>query len=97
MKSKEEERIRTLNLDGKKGVNIPVRKYNQMKEFVLATLKKEKELTWQELVDIADKELEGKFDGNIGWHLISVKLDLEARGIVERIPNVSPQRLKLSK
>lgn len=32
--------------------------------------------------------------GSIGWYTTCVKLDLEARGIIERIPGVSPQRLR---
>ena len=30
-----------------------------------------------------------------GWYLTTVKLDLEARNIIERIPNKSPQQLRL--
>jgi hypothetical protein len=32
--------------------------------------------------------------GSVGWHTTSIKLDLEARGLIERIPGRSPQRLR---
>ena len=41
------------------------------------------------------EELEGSFDGSITWYVTTVKLDLEARGLIERIPRSSPQRLRL--
>jgi len=31
--------------------------------------------------------------GSVSWHVTTVKLELEVRGEVERIANVSPQRL----
>ena len=38
-----------------------------------------------------------KFDGSISWYVTTIKLDLEARGIIERIPKKRPQTLKLNK
>ena len=35
------------------------------------------------------------FDGSISWYVTTVKLDLEAKGMIERIPKVSPQQLRL--
>lgn len=32
--------------------------------------------------------------GAVTWHVTSVKLDLEARGLIERIPGARPQRLR---
>ena len=32
--------------------------------------------------------------GSASWYTTSVKLDLEARGLIERIPGQSPQRLR---
>ena len=33
-----------------------------------------------------ERKLEGKFDGSIPWYMEGTKLDLEARGIIERVP-----------
>lgn len=32
--------------------------------------------------------------GSVGWYVTTVKLHLEAVGEIERVPNVSPQRLR---
>ncbi len=32
--------------------------------------------------------------GSVTWHTTTVKLDLEARGLIERIPGSKPQRLR---
>lgn len=34
--------------------------------------------------------------GSVTWHVTSVKLDLEARGLIERIPKRKPQHLRLT-
>ncbi|MCY3637753.1 MAG: hypothetical protein OXG80_01515 [Chloroflexi bacterium] len=33
--------------------------------------------------------------GSVGWYTTTVKLDMEVQGDIERIPNASPQRLRL--
>jgi hypothetical protein len=43
-----------------------------------------KELTHTELVSALDKSLKDKFAGNISWYAMTVKLDLEARQVIER-------------
>ncbi len=32
--------------------------------------------------------------GSVGWYLMTVKLELEVRGEIERVPGASPQRLR---
>lgn len=32
--------------------------------------------------------------GSVGWYLMAVKLELEVRGEIERVPGASPQRLR---
>ncbi len=90
-----EERILTLHPKGKKGVNILVSKYNLAKDFILAKIKEHGDIAYEDLNDLSEKELGPTFDGKIGWYIVSVKLDLEARGIIERIPKVSPHRVRM--
>ncbi len=32
--------------------------------------------------------------GSVSWYTAAVKLDLEARGLIERVPDVQPQRVR---
>ena len=57
----------------------------------------EKEICVCELTEMVGKKLDSNFDGSTGWYTTTVKLDLEARGVIERIPNSSPQQLRLVK
>ena len=91
----EEVKILTLNLDGKKGVNILKSRYDMMKISIINALKVHKELTLSELNSIVEEDLKEKFDGKIGWYLMAIKLDLEVREIIARVPNKSPQTLGL--
>lgn len=85
----------TLHPDGKQGANISKAKYDQMRNEIIAALTAEPEQTFSGLNDVVGKQLEGKFDGSIGWYFTTVKLDLEARGVIERVPNSTPQQLRL--
>lgn len=91
-----EERIVTLHPEGKVGVNIARDKYDTVAKAIQTSLKR-RELTFIELMNAVGKKLEGNFEGSIAWYVTTVNLDLEARGIVERVEDVSPQRLRLAK
>lgn len=82
--------------EGKAGVNISRKKYDLMRETIVAALKERQEPTFSELGDEVNRRLEGRFEGSVGWYYTTVKLDLEARGIVERVGKGSPQRLRLA-
>ncbi len=90
-----EERIMTLHPQGKKGVNILKSKYDVIAHYILSTLKKEKQISYEVLSDRAVKELGPTFDGKVVWYIVSVKLDLEARKIIKRVPKTSPHELIL--
>jgi hypothetical protein len=89
-------KILTLNIDGKKGVNIDKTKYDQVRDAILETVKSKETITMAELSKALQQKLENEFDGKVGWYFMAVKLDLEVRGEIERVPNKSPQTLKLS-
>ncbi len=89
-----EEKILTKHPLGKSGKNITRQNYETLKKAILSTLRK-KELTHTELFLQLDKILKGKFSGNISWYGETVKLDLEARKIIERTASKPPKyRLK---
>jgi hypothetical protein len=92
-----EERILTLHPQGKNGVNILKRRYDIIRDFILNTIEEEGEVTFKELTKLATETLIKKFDGKIIWYVVSVKLDLEARKKIERIPKTTPHKLRLCK
>ena len=89
-----EERIMTRHPQGKKGVNISRRKYETMKDAIVGALAAGP-MTHTELVKDVEDRLGGGFGGSVKWYLETVKLDLEAGGVVERVPGTRPQLLRL--
>ena len=76
-------------------MNILKRRYQQVKDTLIGILHEHSDMAFKTLNRLAVEELNGKFDGKITWYVVSVKLDLEARGIIERIPKASPHKIKL--
>jgi hypothetical protein len=92
-----EERIMTLHPDNnKRGVNIDKEKYESMRKTIICQLRTGNEMSFKQLGDAVGKKLENNFSGSISWYYTTVKLDLEARGIIKRIGKSSPQMLRLN-
>lgn len=90
----QEETIQTLHPDPKKkNKKISKVKYDMVKESMLALLEG-KSLAHSELFVALDTMLKDKFHGAIGWYAETVKLDLEARKIIERTTE-KPQKYKI--
>ena len=88
-------KILTRYHKGKSGRNISKEKYNILKNLIIKSLKTNN-LTFTEIMNTIKKDLKGKFKGSFPWYLETVKLDLEARKIIERIPKTKPQSYKLN-
>jgi hypothetical protein len=88
-----EEKILTKHPLGKTGRNISKQRYDVLKQAIEGVLRI-KDLTHTELMDQLTRKLKGKFSGNISWYAETVKLDLEARRIIERTSS-KPQRYRL--
>lgn len=90
--------MKTENITGKSGANVTPEKYFAIREAMLDVLPTEGEgLTLDEMVKLIEpmvpKEL---FPKGVTWYTVTVKLDLEAKGLVIRLPNTSPlQHLKV--
>lgn len=91
-----EEKFLTRHPQGKKGVSISRKKYELIKDYILTTLQQEVQISYQELNDRCVKDLSPTFEGQVAWYVVTVKLDLEARGIISRIPKTSPHEIKLN-
>ncbi|MDB5120702.1 MAG: hypothetical protein JWN56_1920 [Sphingobacteriales bacterium] len=88
-----DERILTQHPLGKSGKNISAEAYNLHKSAILSALT-DNELTHKELLNEVNQLLTDKFSGNINWYAETVKLDLEARKLIERT-NSKPQKYRL--
>ena len=89
--------IRTLHPEKKQGVNISKEKYDIIRKAILSTMRAQKEITFMNLSRAVEKEVNGMFNGSVMWYVTTVKLDLEARGELKRVPNSRPQLVKLAK
>jgi hypothetical protein len=90
-----EEKILTKHPLGKSGKNISKQKYDTLKAAILSALQN-RELTHTKLFTELNKSLKGRFSGNISWYGETVKLDLEARKIIERTSS-KPQKYRLKR
>ncbi len=78
-----DQKILTLHPAGKQGRNISKEIYDVCRRAIIEALHG-RELTHNELFAYLNINLKGAFDGNISWYGETVKLDLEARHIIER-------------
>ena len=78
------EMIQTLHPDkAKTNKRISLEKYEFIKKHLLAVLKKT-ELTHTDLMEALYQRVKDDFEGGVQWYGETVKLDLEARGVLER-------------
>jgi len=92
------DKIMTLHPDpAKQGVNIDRAKYDVVKAAILELLAEHGELTFSALTTAVNDRLQGTFDGSVSWYVVTVKLDLEARGVVERAKQSGQQIVRLPK
>jgi hypothetical protein len=89
------DKILTLHPQGKKGVRIDLDKYELIKANILNLISLYGPMTFTDLLEKMNNELMQNFEGSISWYFISVKLDLEARGILERIPAKKSHLIRL--
>jgi len=88
------EMIQTLHPDQTKtNKRISLEKYNFISTHLLAVLKKT-EMTHTELMEALYQRVKDKFEGGVQWYGETVKLDLEARKLIERT-GTKPEKYKL--
>ncbi len=90
------ERMMTLHPEGKQGVNIEKEKYETMRQAIISALQASQPQTFSGLEKEVNARLDGNFDGSISWYFTTVKLDLEARQVLERVPGTRPQQIRLA-
>lgn len=90
-------RILTLHPDDKQGVNIERAKYDEMKRALLRVVGRGAQgVPFRELSERVAEHLSDEVfgDASVSWYCVTVKLDLEARGVLERVPGARPQRVR---
>jgi hypothetical protein len=78
---------------GKSGRSVNEEDYTLFANAIVSALRR-KERTHTELVNELTKRLNGTFAGNVSWYAMTVKLDLEARGVIARRSS-KPQTYRL--
>jgi hypothetical protein len=97
--SPKEERIQLLHPDpDRKAPRVSAEKYEAVREAILQAVSENAD-------GILFKDLAGRVSqlltsqaldnlGSVGWYTTTVKLDLEARGLIQRVPGSKPQCLQ---
>ena len=84
--------MKTENITGKSGANVTPEKYYVIREAMLEILPTEGDgLTLDEMVKLIEPMVQKDlFPNGVTWYTVTVKLDLEAKGLVKRLPNTKP-------
>jgi len=91
-----DEYIQTLHpIAGKTNKRISLEKYQIIRENILYLLNRS-ELTHTELMEALYYRVKDNFEGGVQWYGETVKLDLEARRMIERTKD-RPEKYKLTK
>jgi uncharacterized membrane protein YukC len=95
MKSVEETEdiIGTVKPGGKRGIQMIKRQYNILRAFIMNESTQNSELTLTDLLEKARRELVNDIDSDVAWFVLQVKLDLEARGLIELVASTFQKRL----
>jgi hypothetical protein len=92
-----EDRIETLHPAGKKGVRIDKTKYEEMRRALLRVIPKRRSgVAFGDLSELVAEHLsDAVFGGaSLQWYVVTVKQDLEARGLIEQVEGVRPQHVR---
>ena len=79
----------------KQGVRIENSKYQAVHEAILQNLQRYGPLTFTQLGALVEEQLQDKFSSSVMWYYTTVKLDMEARGEISRLPNSRPQLIQV--
>ena len=91
--------MKTKNVNkGTGGFAVTAEKYEPIRKAILASIRGNKEgVSFKELVASVTGRVRNELfpkRGSVSWYTKVVQLDLEAKGQIERIPGVTPQRVR---
>ena len=93
-----DERITMLNPNtGREDTRIRVAMYEPVRAAILEALGERGEIAFKDLRAEVEARTPAALweDASPGWYTTTVKLDLEARGSIERVPGVRPQTIRV--
>jgi hypothetical protein len=79
----------------KQGVRIDKVKYSTIRDSILHNLQHYGSMTFTQLGALVEEDLHDTFAGSVMWYYTTVKLDMEARGEIRRVPNSRPQLIEV--
>lgn len=92
------DRVMTRHPAGKQGVHIARDKYEAMRKALLKVIpRRVGGIAFRELSDAVQPYLDTQAfprGAKAQWYVVTVKQDLEARGEIEQVPGVKPQRVR---
>ena|SRR6187455_3472974 len=81
----QDEKIQTFLPDGTKGEYIIKSKYERWSAFILSALDTEDNFTLNDVLEKARSNSAPVLHNEIGWNILQVKRDLEARGFIKSV------------
>ncbi|MBF0239828.1 MAG: hypothetical protein HQM12_19175 [SAR324 cluster bacterium] len=94
---KTEQKVLCKSPSATKGTRIEKWKYEAVKKAILQVVPKGGEgILFKDLATLVETGLPERIKaslGSVSWYTTTVKLDLEARGEIKRVPDSKPQRL----
>jgi len=91
-----EELFLTVQIDPEKHAGrIDPAKYQAVHEAITQNLRRYGSMTFTQLGALVEEQLQDTFSGSVLWYYTSIKLDMEARGEIRRVPNSRPQVVEI--
>ena len=81
----------------KHGAAIFRQRYNLIKKFILTILEEEGPCSYNYLNYFISDKLFALFDGQISRYVDLVKIDLEEKRIIERVPNSKTHKIRIKR
>ena len=79
----------------KQDVRLDKATYNAVQAAILDNLRQYGPMTFTQLGALVEEELHSTFTGSVLWYYTTVKLDMEARGEIRRVPHSRPQMIEV--
>jgi len=76
-------------------LRIDQARYQAVHEAITENLRRYGSMTFTQLGALVEEQLQANFAGSITWYYTTVKLDMEARGEIRRVPNSRPQVVEI--